>query len=217
MRGNILTMSKVTTPIKGGRVNIQKKMKTGTPLIRTNISVFFILLFSSAIIFIGNFAHAESNTFQASADSYVSEDSTENYGSSKSLHIRKKTGGNQYIFIKFDLSAIPAGSLISSATVYFYHYYNYGGGVTDAGIYELDDDSWVEEDITWGNKPDEGDLLDTIDCSAGGTNLWRAWDVTSFVNSEIENEDNVVSFCLRTEALNGATTGSYMRSLLSQR
>jgi len=185
---------------------VTNRKKINTPL--------FSVLILSIITCGGNFAHAGSGTFQATADASVEEGNpSTNYGGGTGLYSRKSTGNNKYAFVKFDFSAIPAGSLITSATAYFYHYYNYptDGGLTDAGIYELDDDSWVESAVTWSNKPAEGSLLDSIDCN-GVKHLWRGWDVTSYVNSQIGSADSIVSFCLRPETLDGSTICSYVKS-----
>jgi len=106
-------------------------------------------------------------------------------------------------FLKFDLSSIPTGTNIDSASLHLrVGGLSYGTGAS-CGIYKVLDDSWSEETscawdeypITWNNQPALGDFIGYYYVYNGGHPLWTNWDVTAWVQSQISG-DGEVSLCI---------------------
>lgn len=133
-------------------------------------------------------------------DSYVDEDSpNSNYGSATDLEVIGFATRNRS-FIRFNLTSIPVGSYIVSATlkVYIYLTLNYPWGSTQNMMALLtDDDSWYEDDITWNNQPGVvGGTAEQVSVAHGFTG-WKSFDFTDDVRDEF-NGDKKISFCLRS-------------------
>ena len=146
-----------------------------------------------------------------------------NYGKKKIIMVTNITNfkGNASIinegFLKFDLSGLPDDAVITSAEVRMYglgisleknigilhsenlNSFNRLFSPAQVNILFVPDDTWDEDSITWDNKPSVGENLDT---QKVGFPRWKtsyyAWDVTSKVKEEFEN-DKTISFALITE------------------
>jgi hypothetical protein len=132
-----------------------------------------------------------------SDDAHVTERHPDtNYGDKTSLQLRSGAKGlkNERIFLKFDLSALPAGATILEARLYLYSWW--GRVDLDAQSRGVENDDWSEDTITWNNQPSYGGVLDTVTLTREARNNWSSWDVTSFVENEFTG-DRVASFCLR--------------------
>ena len=117
----------------------------------------------------------------AVADAYVSSASTStNYGSASELIVDRS---NTQVYLKFDLSGIPAGATIDDVrlTMTAYQGYAYGG---DGNVYIrfVSDDSWTETGITYNNAPAYDPLW---------LGYWWLWYNTTAVDrvGELSNED----------------------------
>ena len=88
--------------------------------------------------------------------------------------------GNTRSLIRFDLSSIPSGATIDSATVYLY---SYASNVYGTGTYNIHmlTGAWDGSTVTWNTQP--GYDLTPTDSKliSGGT--WHDWDVTSDVQA----------------------------------
>ncbi len=133
-------------------------------------------------------------TFYPIDDAEVLENKPDNnYGTNDYMYIGFEENAKR-VFLKFKLKNIPAGATIEGAELSLWV-----AGVEEGGekvqVHRVDNDDWDEHTITWNNKPSIGDFLDNRNCSA--RLLWYRWDVTSFVTSQWENEnDRVTSFCM---------------------
>jgi CubicO group peptidase (beta-lactamase class C family) len=83
----------------------------------------------------------------------------------------------RYSFLRFDLSAIPAGSVVLATTLEMYLTDIDGTGVQTYTKLEAVEESWSEMTLTWNNRPnisdgtyDEQDVSDTVG--------WKSWDAT---------------------------------------
>ena len=103
-------------------------------------------------------AWANSQTFIATADSYVNAGSPiSNYGSNTRLWVQ--TGPPvQRTYLRFDVE-LPAGATITGATLRLYA----GSGSTSIGYqaYAVADTTWSEQKINYNNAPAFGALLGT--------------------------------------------------------
>jgi hypothetical protein len=141
-------------------------------------------------------------TLPPTDDAEVRESSPHsNHGTNAIMWVQSAgCGRNRRIFLKFDLSAVPPGSIITRARLYLY--------CQDANFADLnvqvravDNDDWAECGITWKNQPSYGEVLDNILIPKCGSFRWYCWDVTSFVRAEFSG-DGVASFCLRADREN---------------
>jgi len=130
-----------------------------------------------------------------------------NYGSSNNLFIQSSsatgTFGVERAWLKFDLSGLPAGTTIASATLELYNWKSTGASMP-VEVRSATDDTWTETGLNYGNQPGLGAVLDTKTLAAGVTNQVYGWDTTSFVQSQLSG-DKLVSLMLKPadEALSG--------------
>jgi len=119
---------------------------------------------------------------------------------------------NDRAFIKFDLSAIPPlgpDDYIENATLDTWLWSTYADDM-DVQLLTVDNDNWVEENITWNNQPAFGDVLTTNTLTNYPVNLensWIYWDVTPWIANNVKYGDNIASFCFKAEVEN--TSGGY--------
>lgn len=78
-----------------------------------------------------------------------------------------------HLYVKFDLSSIPANSQILNATLEAYCDSTSPSSGMDIQIYPVSDTSWTESTITWDNKPAYGALLNTTKATVG----WNQWAI----------------------------------------
>lgn len=144
------------------------------------------MFFFSTIISI---VHADTITITSvTDDSYVNEESkSTNYGNDANLVVQSRhTGKNYYSFIEFDLSSIPPGATITSATLNLYAI----SVPSSSRTYEVQrsNQSWSESTINWNNKP--GVLGISVTNTIGTTVGWKVWDVTSDVQTFYGGSNN---------------------------
>lgn len=116
-------------------------------------------------------------------------------------------------YFRFDFENIPSGATITSAVLWVNSKYGPSGpsyaptwNLVDA--HSVSDDTWDESTLTWNTAPPIGAaILDTENYQAddylvpelppSGQYKWYSWDVTSYVTSEFEGGDPLVSICLK--------------------
>ncbi|MBS2033332.1 MAG: DNRLRE domain-containing protein, partial [Deltaproteobacteria bacterium] len=111
-------------------------------------------------------------TLNVVADTWVSQASpSANYGTDGSMQVVPPWSGAPAgnVLVKFDLSSLPAGAVISSATLTATAStgFAYGG---DGNVYGsfVADDSWTETGVTWSNQPTAN--------TASPLGSWWLWD-----------------------------------------
>jgi 2',3'-cyclic-nucleotide 2'-phosphodiesterase (5'-nucleotidase family) len=142
----------------------------------------------------------------------VSGSPTTNYGTSNNIYIQSSSTssyGNERGWLKFDLSSIPAGATITSASLQLWNW-KATGAALPVEVRSANDDSWTETGLNWNNQPTLGSVLATQTLATGTTSVWYNWDATSFVQSEF-NGDKTASLMLKpvTEGSADATAPSY--------
>lgn len=110
-----------------------------------------------------------------SADSYFSQnDPDTNFGVTTFLQV----SGDEYIYLKF--SDIPTNQTITDAKVKLYTTHDVPDDV-EIVLYTCLTDTWVEDEITWTNRPYYSiGVVDRI--LVNGTQGWHTWNVTSKIN-----------------------------------
>ena len=183
---------------------------------RTNMSI------PSAIVILGlmalltaSLASADSATFSASQDSYIREASYQqdrNYGSDEELVVNSYVDKDKRTLAQFDVSSIPSGAVIDSATLHLYMYDAPSNTPYNNRTHEVHrlTNSWVEgtgyqigvpsDGVTWTNRSTGvtwtthgGDYDSTVtDNTTTGTTdgVWLTWDVASDVQMFVGGVDN---------------------------
>ncbi len=118
-------------------------------------------------------------------------------------------------YFRFDFDNIPSGSTINSAVLWVNSKYGPSSGGPDyastwnlVDAHSVSDDTWDESTLTWNTAPSIGAaILDTENYQAddylvpelppSGQYKWYSWDVTSYVTSEFDGGDPLVSICLK--------------------
>ena len=103
--------------------------------------------------------------------------------------------GNARILIRFDLSSIPSGATINSATVYLSQYEFYVTGTYN--IHRLMG-NWEESTVTWNNQPGY-DLVPTDSKLISEANPTTEWDVTSDVDGFVDGTLNNDGWLLKLD------------------
>lgn len=103
-----------------------------------------------------------------------------NYGSYSNLITN--WGGNlrSIGLIQFDLSALPAGAMVSSATLALFHVHNNNDG-SQYDIFRVTS-PWDEGTVTFNTAPTfDPAAVSSLVIADGSTSLFRDWDITSLV------------------------------------
>ncbi|MBL4834231.1 MAG: VCBS domain-containing protein [Pseudomonas sp.] len=124
-------------------------------------------------------------TLNPSQDTYINKgSSTANYGTSVDLYVDAGGGGlgDRRILIQFDLSSIPPGATITSATLYL-------------NAIDVSDDlrveahqitaPWNGSSVSWSNQPTEGALIDSYNAEEEETGQ-HDWNLTSLVQAWLD-------------------------------
>jgi hypothetical protein len=127
-----------------------------------------LLLAVAMTALIGSAAHADIINVPVAADTYVANSTAANtnYGGSYQLSAYSVYSGflyTNYVYVKFDLSAVPANQGITNVTL---NLAGIGGSgalpVTPTSVYYVADDSWSESTMTWNTKKAFSSLLGSI-------------------------------------------------------
>ena len=159
--------------------------------------------------------NATTTDFSASADSYIQQvNPTTNYGSAATMATYPWSGvGTQRSLVKFDLSSIPNGSTISSATLVLMET-GTAGFTRTIGAHRVTK-NWTNGGVTW-NKFDGttdwtaagGDFnAATSTCSvdyAGAIFTTDSWDVTTDVNNIVNSAGNNYGWLLKDGTEDGS-------------
>ncbi len=151
-------------------------------------------------------------------DSYVDQSSpTTNFNNAGPSGNLVTFGGissdEQRTWFKFDLSSIPAGSTINSATVIIGEWQTTGSYAQIFNINRCTDNSWTETGITWNNAPNGsvvGSPTHSIQENEAGT---INFDATSDVAAALAS--GKLSYRIAEDSLDGATLWIYDRETSS--
>jgi len=138
------------------------------------------------------------------ADSWVksTSDGDDNYGEDTKLHVKVKWDGKhskvdelRRSYLKFDLSGLPACTVIDSAILHLYRTDDY-----DIPSAYSTTDGWTEMGITWNNQPGPGAFV--ANGVSEGSN-WYGWNVTSYAASEFAG-DEILSILMKFTTESGS-------------
>ena len=161
-----------------------------------SILILAVLLLALATLPV---ASATTTTIQpSSADSYIVQDHpTDTHGGDTYIEVETYLNANERGIIKFDLTDVPSGAQITSATLYLYLYYASSPHLSRTyGAHRVTSD-WIESEVSWNNNKSGtswsssgGDYIS----SATSTNTFSlgwptsnprfiSWDVTDDVSA----------------------------------
>ena len=132
-------------------------------------------------------------TLAPDADAFVRSDQpSSNFGSATRLSV--DASPTEQILLKFTVSGIGSGTVASAKL----RLYDVNSSPVGGTFYEVPDDSWVENKVTWDTAP----LADQTPIASLGdvtTNTWYEVDLTSIVTG-----DGTYSFRITSTSSNGA-------------
>jgi len=134
-------------------------------------------------------------TFNATNDTYVKEDdNTTNFGSADKMFVTSEDTApskNRRALVRFNLSSIPSGAVIQSATLKLFMN-NAPGSSRTHQVHRVTAD-WEEKDpggVTWNTQPSV-DGLSSSNITGTTNNVYVRWNVTAdvqgFVNGSFPN------------------------------
>lgn len=194
--------------------------------LRSASYISFLVIFALLLV---NSAYCSTAQINASQDSSITiYEPYANYGSETSLYINSFLDHQQRSLVQFDLSSIPSGATISSATLKLYYGSHYGGSeAAPAGrtywAYRVTH-SWTESGVTWdsydGTNPwtTAGSDYTVTDGASltmpSSLPVWVQWDVTDIVSAWIEDGQPNYGFLIRDadETQNMETFNALFRS-----
>lgn len=136
-------------------------------------------------------------TLNPSVDNYIRSGQTTNYGTDTLLQLGKAGGAGRdmHSLLLFDISGIPAGSLINSATLRLNASSRAGSANFDLNAHQVTQD-WTESGSNWsdadastvwtagGGGTYGATVIDSIPAAATG---WYEWNIAPLVQEWVEN------------------------------
>ncbi|MDH3870730.1 MAG: DNRLRE domain-containing protein, partial [Gammaproteobacteria bacterium] len=119
---------------------------------------------------------------------FRSDNITTNNGTANTYHLRKESGALEYAVVRFDLSALPAGAQINSATARFYVKGGKGHPEGPVTVHRVTAD-WTETDATWETHGDKFDsaVLATIPAQPVDGDAWVEINLTAQVQAWVNS------------------------------
>jgi len=112
------------------------------------------------------------------------------------------------IYIKFDLSEIPADSVVFESRLYLYKYS--GSNNILINVHRVLGD-WQENTLRWNNKPDY-ESTPTDQARSPSNNRWMNWNVTIDVQSFVNGDHPNYGWCIKHSSESTLNTRVYFRS-----
>jgi len=138
-------------------------------------------------------------------DCYVREDRANNIYNSGILRTRRHNTREHIIYMKWDLSNLPANIKILDATLGIYQSAN--ANTPNIAAYHVYDDTWdgnSETSMTWNNQVCGAGFVDAGDCNLTYDDVvtasaigWKLLNVTQMAHKDISQEDMTLSIALR--------------------
>jgi hypothetical protein len=165
-----------------------------TALLAPPVSMTALLLTAPVV----GATYTETVKLYPSNDAYVDQGNPDiNYGTSTKLLLTTKEGAARRILLKFDISTLPPGIMITQAKLFMYcTAYSNISGYTEPEVWSVDNDNWTESGVTWNNQPTHITMLERLSWYVA---YWNSWDVKSFVENEYYAGEKIVSLKLKTQ------------------
>ncbi|MDY0282041.1 MAG: DNRLRE domain-containing protein [Salinivirgaceae bacterium] len=141
------------------------------------------------------------------ADSYVNSlYPNTNYGSDERLYAHYGSNSTKRTFLRFDLTGLPAGEIITGASLLLYT----DGGVQGLAVdaHHVANDAWTEDLLTWNNQPGyDAFVLHSAETVHG----WMEWSIP--LETFTADTDGLLSILIKlgSESGDSATATFYSR------
>jgi hypothetical protein len=181
-------------------------MKTVVSIRKGQVLILFIVVGLIIFASVPSIVHGSTTTtFQPSAaDNYLRQDAATNYGGAQLVEVQSRdTHRNRRTILKFDMSTIPPGATVISATLSLYYYDILGTVPTNRPywVYRITQTAWTELGSTWNtydgtnswSSPGGGGDYATTDAASAtvpGSYGWMNWPVTAQVQYAVNNVRN---------------------------
>ncbi|MCB2180875.1 MAG: DNRLRE domain-containing protein [Desulfobulbaceae bacterium] len=161
-------------------------------------SFLLLLLFSMFAASKAEKAIAATYKLKPTDDSYADQLSPGNNYSDLNYLISRNSIAAAYTYLKFSLSDIPSDEQITGAVLGLYSQYGYRSWVT---LSHISDDSWIESEVTWNNRPENN--TQTFELDRQYLDLpynWILWDLFAeeMWNPDIDKDDGYISLMTQT-------------------
>jgi len=148
-----------------------------------------IVLFLIIVLVVPNAiptARGEVTKLYPTDDSWVeAETPNNNHGTETEIHVKADTKTRR-TYLKFDLSGLPLGWVITSAKLYLYCTAANPTSNLRVDAHETGD-SWSEGTITWNNAPAVGALA-ASNLAVGNIGQFYFWNVTSYAQAQYNGD-----------------------------
>ena len=131
-----------------------------------------------------------------------------NYGDWTDFTVNFSGSGGNFGLIEFDISALPVGAVINSATLEVLEHLNCGSDENAIELH-LNSAAWDEATVTWNNAPAYGASIGTNSGETGGCNQ-LVFDVTGAVQDWASGTSTNYGFRVTGPA--GVTVQKYIYS-----
>jgi len=208
--------TRLVSRLKRLRSNVRKANCVPILFIILGLTIFAFLPYTRTV-------HASTTTtFQwpapGTADNYLRQDAaTTNYGGATNIDVESRDGArNRRSILKFDMSTIPTGATVISATLSLY-YYDRGPSAPTGRTYwayRITQTAWTEDRSTWNTYDGTnswaslgGDYTTTNGASTTvpGSYGWMSWTVTAQVQYAMNSVSKVAHFLIRDATEDSAT------------
>lgn len=135
------------------------------------------------------------------------------YGYGNEFTVNPRSSDICRTFLKFDLSEIPSGATISSATLRYYYYRWWEANpVGRTNNLHKVTETWSEDSLTWDNKPGYNPTVFSSYIVPGSYG-WIETDITSYIQDKVDGETDY-GFMVKdnTETSMGSNTNPCMYS-----
>ena len=108
-----------------------------------------------------------------------------NYGIWPVAWIGNSASAIARMYIKFDLSAVPANTRVVDADLKLYQYYTSGTDNFTIGLYKITSD-WDESTIDWDPQPNSSTDAEITNNITAGAITWKSWNIDTLVQSWLD-------------------------------
>ncbi|MFA5101749.1 MAG: DUF2341 domain-containing protein, partial [Candidatus Thermoplasmatota archaeon] len=133
---------------------------------------------------------AFNTTFYPTDDSYIAQNHPSDIlGSLDYIRTRGLNGWIFTVLVKFDLSSIPEGINVKSATLKLFYYQYIDGNPSGhlLNLYRITS-TWDESNATWNTQPSYSSQVTSSAIVPASTEVWMEWNVTDDVQSFIDGQ-----------------------------
>ena len=142
-------------------------------------------------------------TYNPTDDAYIDQHyPSANNGSLQSMSVRNNDGHitddwELSSLVLFDISSLPSGGTVNSATLYLYYYGYMDGNPSGRSLkcFRITS-TWNEATVTWNTRPSWASTM-TSQATVPGSYAWMSWDVTADVQDFVDGVETNYGWIVR--------------------